>query len=108
MKHNSFFFFFFSLQIVEFDKPLTLIRDHPDGLFASMVAATNDKSLIALAEGKMSVTQALIEKDKKKKERRHRRHHHHHHDGSAKNTTTTTTTTTTDDHHHKSSHHDKK
>ena len=84
MKHNSFFFFFFSLQIVEFDKPLTLIRDHPDGLFASMVAATNDKSLIALAEGKMSVTQALIEKDQKKKERRH----HH------KDDTTTTTTTT--------------
>jgi len=60
-------------ELVEFDKPINLIRNHPDGLFASMVAATNDASLIQLAEGKMSVTQALIEKDKKKKERERRR-----------------------------------
>jgi len=60
-------------KLVEFDKPITLIREHPDGLFAGMVAATNDASLIQLAEGKMSVTQALIERDKKKKERKSRR-----------------------------------
>ena len=99
-------------EVVEFDKPLTLIREHPDGLFASMVAATNDKSLIELAEGKMSVTQALIEKDKKKKERHHhRRHHHRHHDGSSHEETTTTTTTTVvvdGDDCQKSSHHHKK
>jgi len=57
-------------ELVEFDKPINLIRNHPDGLFAGMVAAVNDASLIQLAEGKMSVTQALIEKDRKKKERR--------------------------------------
>jgi len=61
-------------ELVEFDKPINLIRNHPDGLFASMVAAANDASLIQLAEGKMSVTQALIEKDKKKQERKRRRH----------------------------------
>jgi len=60
-------------ELIEFDKPINLIRNHPDGLFAGMVAAANDASLIQLAEGKMSVTQALIEKDKKKKERRRRR-----------------------------------
>jgi len=59
-------------QLVEFDKPINLINK-PGGLFAGMVAAANDASLIKLAEGKMSVTQALIERDKKKKERRSRR-----------------------------------
>jgi len=42
--------------LIEFDKPLSLIREHPDGLFASMVFATNDKSLIEIAEGKISIT----------------------------------------------------
>jgi len=74
-------------RLVEFDKPLNLIRKHPDGLFAGMVAATNDASLIKLAEGKMSVTEALIERDKKKKERKR--------NGGRSTTSLTTTTTTT-------------
>jgi len=78
-------------KLVEFDKPITLIREHPDGLFAGMVAATNDASLIQLAEGKMSVTQALIERDKKKKERKKRRNRESGDDAPESTTTTTTT-----------------
>jgi len=56
-------------KVAEFDKPLTLIKKHPQGLFASMVFATNDASLIDIAEGRLTITDALIANDAKRKKK---------------------------------------
>ena len=58
--------------VAEFDKPLTLIKKHPpQGLFASMVFATNDTSLIEMAEGRLTITDGVIGDEARKKKKQH-------------------------------------
>ena len=57
--------------VAEFDKPLTLIKKHTQGLFASMVFATNDTSLIEMAEGRLTITDGVIGDEARKKKKQH-------------------------------------
>jgi len=46
-------------------------RNTPQGLFASMVFATNDTSLIEMAEGRLTITDDVIGDEARKKKKQH-------------------------------------